>query len=73
MAIWDNQKFIEARQAQNMAQNVAADFLDITPEYLSMLENGRKQPSQGLIDKMAKLYGISIAGFLRDEKVKLST
>jgi transcriptional regulator with XRE-family HTH domain len=71
--IWNNEKFLEARQSREMAQTVAAGYLDITPEYLSMLENGRKQPSQALILKMVKLYSKPITFFLQNDKSKLST
>lgn len=70
--IWNYNAILEARTAAGMTQTVAAKFLKITPEYLSMLENGKKQPSQGLVGKMADLYSVSVAGFLSPEKVKLS-
>ena len=35
--------------------------LTITKEYLSMLENGDRNPSDSLKEKMAKLYNCNIA------------
>lgn len=43
----------------------AAEALNITPEYLSMIENAHKTPSQKLIKKMAELYGVQIGDFIK--------
>lgn len=71
-SIWNNTALLEARREAKMLQDVAAGFLEITPTYLSMLENGKKQPSQKLIARMAALYSQPVTFFLIGEKVKLS-
>lgn len=71
-SIWDHNAMAEARKALGMAQDAAAGFLNITPEYLSMVENAKKSPSQNLVARMATLYCVPVVNFLAGEKVKLS-
>jgi transcriptional regulator with XRE-family HTH domain len=49
------------RKDNNLTQEQSAKILMITKEYLSMLENGDRNPSDSLKKKMAKLYDCSIA------------
>lgn len=49
------------RKDKNLTQEQASKILEITKEYLSMLENGDRNPSDSLKKKMAKLYGCNIA------------
>lgn len=51
----------ELRQDKELSQEQTAKILTITKEYLSMLENGDRNPSDSLKEKMAKLYNCSIA------------
>lgn len=51
----------ELRKEKNLTQEQTAKILTITKEYLSMLENGDRNPSDSLKEKMAKLYNCSIA------------
>ncbi len=51
----------ELRRDKNLTQEQASKILAITKEYLSMLENGDRNPSDNLKEKMAKLYNCSIA------------
>lgn len=44
------------RQKNNISQNKAAKALNITQDYLSMIENNRRTPSTSLIEKMALVY-----------------
>lgn len=45
---------------KKLTQEQAAKILMITKEYLSMLENGDRNPSDSLKEKMAKLYECTI-------------
>ena len=56
-----NRTLQELRKDNNLTQEQTANRLKITKEYLSMLENGDRNPSDSLKEKMAKLYDCSIA------------
>ena len=49
------------RQLKNLTQEQVAKILSIRKEYLSMLENGTRNPSDTLKEKMSKLYGCTIS------------
>ena len=51
----------ELRIKRNLTQEQTAKILGIRKEYLSMLENGERNPSDNLKEKMAKLYECEIA------------
>lgn len=51
----------ELRQNKELTQEQVASRLSITIEYLSMLENGNRNPSDKLKEKMAKLYNCNIS------------
>ena len=51
----------ELRQNEDLTQQQVANKLSITTGYLSMLENGNRNPSDKLKEKMAKLYECEIA------------
>ena len=50
----------DLRESKKLTQEQSSKILLITKEYLSMLENGIRNPSDTLKEKMAKLYGCSI-------------
>ena len=56
-----NRTLQDMRLAKELTQEQASMFLTITKEYLSMLENGDRNPSDTLKEKMAKLYNCTIA------------
>ena len=51
----------DLRKNTNLTQEQTAKILLITKEYLSMLENGARNPSDALKEKMSKLYCCDIA------------
>lgn len=51
----------EMRIKKGLTQQQASKILDINADYLSMLENKNRNPSDKLKKKMAKLYDVSIA------------
>lgn len=51
----------DLRKEKDLTQEQASKVLSITKEYLSMLENGDRNPSDTLKEKMAKLYNCDIA------------
>lgn len=50
----------ELREKQKITQEQASKTLNITKEYLSMIERAERNPSDSLKEKMAKLYKVSI-------------
>lgn len=46
------------RENQGLKQFEAAEKLGITNDYLSMIENGKRSPSNKLTFRMAELYGV---------------
>ncbi len=51
----------QLRIDKGLTQEQASKILNITKEYLSMLETGDRNPSDGLKERMAKLYECEIA------------
>ena len=68
ISIWNLQKIRDAREAKDLNVKTAAEQLNIRAEYLSMLENGHRQPSQKLIARMSVLYSQPPTYFLNTEK-----
>lgn len=52
-------KLKDIRELARLKQYEAAEKLDISKDYLCMLENGRRSPSNKLISKMSKLYNVA--------------
>jgi putative transcriptional regulator len=50
----------ELRENCDLTQKETAELLDITKEYLSMIECGRRNPSDALKEQLAKVYNVSI-------------
>lgn len=48
------------REDKGLTQEQASKILDITKEYLSMIERGARNPSDKLKEGFAKLYGVSV-------------
>ena len=51
----------DIRESRNLTQEQASKCLGISITYLSMLENGKRNPSDKLKSKMTKLYQVDIA------------
>ncbi len=45
----------------------AAERLNITPEYIYMIEAGKKRPGEDLVAAIASLYDLPIAYFLKND------
>ena len=57
----NNKTLKDLRNNKKLTQDQASKLLAITKDYLSMLENGDRNPSDNLKEKMAKLYNCEIA------------
>lgn len=47
------------REIRGMTQRRLASLLQVTPEYLSMIENGRKEPSERLLGRVREILNQS--------------
>ncbi|MCG7569828.1 helix-turn-helix domain-containing protein [Pseudoalteromonas sp. CNC9-20] len=56
-------KFKGLRLANDLTPSEVAAELDISKTYLSLIENGKKVPSQKVINKAALLFNISVESF----------
>ena len=50
----------ELRENKSLTQEQAAKILDVTKEYLSMLERGKRNPSDKMKERMCDLYNCKI-------------
>ncbi len=61
----------QLRQSKGLTQKQASEILEITKEYLSMVERAERNPSDHLKELMAKLYGVPITDiFLSIQETK---
>ena len=51
----------QLRENRKLTQKETAKLLDITKEYLSMIECGKRNPSDALKERLAKLYNVAIS------------
>lgn len=59
------------RETKKLTQEQASEILNITKEYLSMLERGIRNPSDKLKESLAKLYGVTVYDiFLASKETK---
>jgi len=64
----------QLRENKRLTQEQASKILNVTKEYLSMIERAERNPSDGLKEEMSKLYGVSIAEiFLSIKQTKCLT
>lgn len=50
----------ELREKNNLTQKEVADKLEVNKNYISMIENGSRNPSDKMKNKLAKIYKCSI-------------
>lgn len=50
----------------NYSPTETAKALDITTSYLSLIENGKKQPSKKVLNKAAEYFNVPIKAFEED-------
>ncbi|OIK13555.1 hypothetical protein BIV60_13745 [Bacillus sp. MUM 116] len=60
--------FIKARSRKGVDQKDAAAALEISPAFLSKVENDKSKPSIDLILKAAQYYGVKPAFFFDDQE-----
>jgi len=65
-------KLRKLRKAQNLTQKKLAELVTCTPAYISLLENGRVDPSLSMLKKITSCMNITIVDFFKttyDEKI----
>ncbi len=59
------------RKIYGFTASELSSIINISPSYLSEIENGKKQPSLELLEKLSKLYGIKTSSLiLLSEKIE---
>lgn len=67
MNIGKGMKFV--RLASGLKQGEMADRLDISQNYLSLLENNKAEPSMSLLKKISALFGVPVSFLFWEEAV----
>lgn len=67
MNIWNTEKLKQSRASSGLKAKDVAEKVDITPPYLSGIENGKYQPSAKLVGQLSAIYQMPIAYFLASE------
>jgi transcriptional regulator with XRE-family HTH domain len=66
--------FLKARKRRGLEQKDAAAALEVSPAFLSKVENDKSRPSIDLILKAAEFYGVEPGFFFKDQiEVDLET
>ncbi|MBU5450428.1 helix-turn-helix domain-containing protein [Acetivibrio sp. MSJd-27] len=58
------------RKEKNLKQLKVALDLNISREALSYYENGRREPSLDMLNKLSKYFNVSIDFLINDEELK---
>ncbi len=54
------------RLARNLTQEILAEKVDVTPDYIRKIENGISRPSLSLLEKLAETFEIDIFFLMTD-------
>ena len=69
----DGAKLKQARTKAQLTPTQVAQRIGVTRAHLSLLENGKRQPSNRLADELASLYGVRMLDLLvAPEKILLA-
>ena len=64
----------ELRINKNLTQEEVGKLTDTTKDYISLLERGKRNPSDKMKEKLAKIYGVNIVQiFLAAQRTKCTT
>ncbi len=62
----------ELRLSYNYKNAYFANLLEITPVFLSYIENGTRKPSLGLLEKICDVLGITLSDFFNTKEDTIS-
>ncbi|NTU73744.1 helix-turn-helix transcriptional regulator [Candidatus Roizmanbacteria bacterium] len=57
------------RKQKGLKQNELAQELDISPNYISQIESGKKYPSLRIIERISKVLNVNIAHLLNNDSL----
>ena len=55
---------MDLRLAQNLTQEQLAEKASVTQQYIGLLERGERTPSLGMLQRLAKAFGVKITYLL---------
>ena len=58
------QKIRELRESQNLTQEKLGDMIGVSPDYLSRIEQGKKNPTVNLLYKIAGGLGVQVCDLI---------
>ena len=61
--MWKIQKY---RMSKKMTQETLAEAIDVTPSYVSEIENSKKRPSLKTLQKIADMLGVPLVALMDD-------
>ena len=61
--MWKIQKY---RMSKKMTQETLAEAIDVTPSYVSEIENSKKRPSLKTLQKIADVLGVPLVALMDD-------
>lgn len=59
------------RQKLGLTQEALAEILNVTPDYISKIENGIKHPSLSAIEKLCNVFKIDVYALIADQSVDM--
>jgi len=65
ISIWIGKRILALRKQKGWSQQILADHAAMNREHLSDLENGKYEPSAGLIERLSKALGVTLEEFFR--------
>ena len=57
-------RLMDLRLAQNLTQEQLAEKASVTQQYIGLLERGERTPSLGMLQRLAKAFGVKITYLL---------
>lgn len=62
-------KLKSLREVNNFSLKEVAEELDITPNYLTIIENGKQKPSKKVLKKAAILFNVEVDSFQESSRL----
>lgn len=66
MSITENEIIKNVRDHRGLSQEQMAKALDVTANYISLIENGHKKPGMSFLEKVSSTYSVPMILLARD-------